>query len=186
MPREELEELCRMERTEKRRWEGVKFANFPLILEREFPNLNRRVWQFGGRYFTLTNWGGVEYQGRFRFYTLNLDPEEILARIWDLKEVEERGPIINAKGERIEVVRCYYSLLPSSHETPKYWARFIGGHFKYTLRGIGRNRDYQEIAPPGAEVVCTTSNRCRSGRYGAYASLVLFPEPWEPEEEGVY
>ncbi|MEN3051324.1 MAG: hypothetical protein ABC596_05880 [Candidatus Methanosuratincola petrocarbonis] len=160
-------------------WKGVKFQSFPLVLQKD--TKGSRVWIFGGRYFSLTgHWAGVEYEGRYRFHTPHLEPEEIIGTIWDLRKMEERVKIIDSKGERLELEREYFCLSPSQEEKPQWYATFLGGHYKYTLAGLGRDRNYrQSIENNAGVVIAKTSNHCRSKRYGSSAALVLTRKPPE-------
>ncbi len=177
-----------MDRKTIREWEGVKISNFPLVIDKDLTHKNERKWVFGGRYFTITgHWAGVSYLGRYVFYTPLLDEDEIISRVWDLREVEEKGEIINAKGEKLTISRRYYCLEPSESQVVKYHARFVGGHYKTTLKGYGRDRDYsQNTKNNDAEIICKTSNSSRSGRFGSYACLVISSSPIYVEEEGVF
>lgn len=163
---------------------GVKFETFPLVLERRGKNTD--VYIFGGRYFSIfpNNWKGVSYEGRYRFHVPS--EKDMTEGIWDVKKLKEKVLIIDAKGERVELEREYFTIYPSDEEKPRYYADFIGGYRKTTLSGVGRDRNYSEhVENEDAEVLATTSNSCRSGRYGSFASFVISSTPIEVEGKGV-
>ena len=163
---------------------GVKFHSFPLILEKRCKNTD--VYIFGGRYFSIfpNNWKGVSYEGRFRFHVPS--EKDMTEGIWDLKKIKEKVLIVDAKGERVEIERVYFTIYPSDEETPKYFADFIGGYRKTTMLGVGKDRNYSEyVVNEDAEVLATTSNSCRSGRYGSHTSFVISSTPIEVEGKGV-
>jgi len=99
--------------------------------------------------------------------------------------MRERVVITYAKGERKELEREYFTMVKSELETPHDWAAFIGGYHKHTLRGIGRNRNYNQYVEGEIEVVATTQNQCRSGRYGNWASFIIATHPLDVQERGV-
>jgi len=166
-------------------WEGVKFQNFPLNLEKT--TQNGRIYIFGGRNYSATGeWGGVDYRGRYRFHTPILNPEEICEGVWTFSKMWEKVDIINAKGEKGTVQREYFTLQPYEG-TIQHYVAFIGGHYKTTFAGFGRNRNYYEYVPnTDVEVIATTSNSCRSGRFGSFGVMVIASEPIEIGSEGVF
>lgn len=167
-------------------WEGVKFQNFPLILDKVTNGSN--VYAFGGRDYSVTgHWGGSQYSGRYRFHTPHLKPEEIIDRVWVLTKMWERVSAVNTKGEKEEREREYFTLSLYEGE-PQFWVVFIGSHYKTTLKGYGKNRDYEEyvVSPEQYEVLATTSNCCRSGRFGSSGAMIIAPEPIEIGSEGVF
>lgn len=163
---------------------GVKFRSFPLILEKRGKNTD--IYIFGGRYFSIfpNNWKGVCYEGRYRFHVPS--EKDITKGIWDLKKMKEKVFIVDAKGESLELEREYFTIYPSDEDKPKFYADFIGGYRKTTILGVGRNRNYSEyVENEDAEVLATTSNSCRSGRYGSYTSFVISSTPIKVEGSGV-
>ncbi len=167
-------------------WEGVKFQNFPLVLDKVTDGSN--IYMFGGRNYSVTgHWGGVEYAGRYRFYAPHLTPEEIIDKVWTLSKMLEIVDIINTRGEKGTVQREYFTLQPYEGEI-QYYVAFIGGHYKTTLKGYGRNRNYEEyiVSPGEYEILATTSNQCRSGRFGSSGAMIIAPEPIEVGSEGVF
>lgn len=173
-------------------WKGVKFQTFPLKCLKK--TNNSLIWVFGGRYFSLFGrWEGVEYTGRYRFHT-PLPPDEnreqfVVSGLWDMRKMREWVLITNAKGERTQIQRGYFCLEPSEAARPNWYATFIGGYYKSTLRGIGQDRDYEQYVElkdgQQVEVLAVTQNTCRSGRYGNYASFVISGELMEIKEKGV-
>lgn len=168
-------------------WEGVKFQSFPL--KKAKTTKGSDIYVFGGRYFSLTtsSWAGVEYQGRHRIHCpVDADLTE---GIWALKKMQETVSIVIAAiaaGFEKEVTREYFVVFPSTLQDPQFYVDFIGGHYKSTLAGCGRDRNYQEyIENDDVEVIANTSNTCRSGRYGSYASIIISRTPLEKESEGV-
>lgn len=167
-------------------WEGVKFQNFPLVLDKITNGSN--IYVFGGRGYSVTgHWGGSQYSGRYRFHTPHLKPEEVCGGIWVLSKVWERVDVVNAKGEKEEKEREYFTLSHYDGE-PKYWVVFIGSHYKTTLKGYGRDRNYEEyiVSPEEYEILATTSNQCRSGRFGSFGVMIIASEPIEVGSEGVF
>ncbi|RLC37019.1 hypothetical protein DRH29_03300 [candidate division Kazan bacterium] len=165
-------------------WEGVKFQNFPLDEEKE--TAGSKIWIFGGRYFSLFgHWAGVSYTGRYRFHSPRVSIKEIMGKTWNLRKMKEKVLIINAKGEKKEIEREYFCLAEAENPEPRFYACFIGGYYKRTLRGIGRDRSYRQFVEGEAEVLATTENSCRSGRYGNYASFIISENPLKIESEGV-
>ena len=165
-------------------WEGVKFQNFPLDMEKE--TAGSKIWIFGGRDFSLFGcWAGVRYTGRYRFHTPHVSSKEILEKTWDLRKMRERVQIVDAKGEKKEIEREYFCLTEADDHMPQFYACFIGGYYKRTLAGVGRNRSYRQYIEGKAEVLATTANSCRSGRYGNYASFVISENPLKIESDGV-
>ena len=164
-----------MSRMEIRKWEGVKFQNFPLHLHKETEGSN--VYVFGGREYSITgHWGGVVYSGRYRFHVPKNVP--ILEGVFTLSKKLERVKII-AKEREEKLEREYFTLTSSGGE-PRYWVVFIGGWDKYTLSGIGASRMYEQyVEADDVEVIAETSNRCRSGRFGAWAKMLIAPHPIE-------
>jgi len=166
-----------------RNWKRVKFQNFPLALFKETKGSN--IYIFGGRYYSVTGeWGGVSYSGRYRFHVPpKIKLEDVPKGLWDLVEKQEEF-VSPANGEK--VIRIYYTLQPTEGK-PQHFAAFLGGHFKTTLSGYGRDRDYKETtSTKGYEVIAQTSNSCRSGRFGAIGSFVIAKEPIEIEPVGVF
>lgn len=165
-------------------FKGVKFESFPLVLEKRGKNTD--IYIFGGRDFSIfpNNWKGVSYEGRYRFHVPS--EKDMTEGIWDVKKLKEKVLIIDAKGERVELEREYFTIYPSDEEKPRYYADFIGGYRKTTLSGVGRDRNYSEyVVNEDAEVLATTSNSCRSGRYGSFASFVISSSPIVIKGEGV-
>lgn len=178
-------------------WEGVKFQNFPLVLDKITNGSN--IYVFGGRGYSVTgHWGGVEYTGKYRFHTPHLKPEEICNGVWVLTKMWERVDVVNAKGEKEEKEREYFTLSHYDGE-PKYWVVFIGGHYKTTFAGFGNFFGTEIITNMflipimflylfelTVEVIATTSNSCRSGRFGSFGVMVIASEPIEVGSEGVF
>lgn len=161
-------------------FKGVKFQSFPLVLEKRGKNTD--IYIFGGRYFTifLNNWAGVSYKGRYRFHVPS--GKDVTEGIWDLRKMKEKVRIVDARGERLELEREYFTIYPTSEATPKFYADFLGGYRKTTLSGVGRNINYTEYTRnEDVVVLATTSNSCRSGRYGSHASFILSSAPIEVE-----
>lgn len=161
-------------------FKGVKFQTFPLILEKRGKNTD--IYIFGGRYFSIfaNNWKGVCYKGRYRFHVPS--GKDVTEGTWTLRKMKERVSIVDAKGERLELEREYFTIYPSESDEEKFYADFIGGYRKTTISGVGRDRYYSEqIKNKDVEVLATTSNNCRSGRYGSYASFVISSTPIEVE-----
>ena len=166
-------------------FKGVKFESFPLVLEKRGKNTD--IYIFGGKYFSIfpNNWKGVCYEGRYRFH-IPTGVEDITEGIWDLKKMKEKVSIVDAKGERLELEREYFTIYPSELDEEKFYADFIGGYRKTTLSGVGRDRNYSEYTKnKDVLVLATTSNSCRSGRYGSFASFVISSSPIVIEGEGV-
>jgi hypothetical protein len=164
-------------------YEGVKFQNFPLVEQKK--GKNSTIWIFGGRYFSLFGvWEGVEYSGRYRFHV----PSGKLATdgIWNLRKMWERVQITDAQGIRKELEREYFVLEPSELDTPRFFAAFIGGYYKWTFLGVGRDRDFRQyVDDPTVMVLASISNSCRSGRYGNFANFVIASNPIEVQSMGV-
>jgi len=162
-------------RMEIRKWEGVKFQNFPLKLHKRTNGSD--VYIFGGREYSITgHWGGVVYSGRYRFHV----PKDtnILEGVFMLSKMLEKVKVISKNGEQ-ELEREYFTIFPCEGE-PKFWAVFIGGYDKHTLSGIGASRMYEQyVEADDVEVIAETSNRCRSGRFGAWAKMLIAPHPIE-------
>lgn len=161
-------------------FKGVKFQSFPLVLEKRGKNTD--IYIFGGRYFSIfaNNWRGVRYEGRYRFHIPS--GKDVTEGIWDLRKMKEKVRIVDARGERLELEREYFTIYPTSEAIPKFYADFIGGYRKTTLSGVGRNINYIEYTRnEDVVVLATTSNSCRSGRYGSYASFVISSTPIEIE-----
>lgn len=171
-------------------WEGVKFYNFPLIFKKACKNMDICI--FGGKYFSVTNpsWAGVVYEGKYKFYIpTGTTEEELREGVWGLRKMQETVDALNCKGEKIRITGEYFVIYPIQETEVKYYAGFIGGHYKYTLSGCGRDRNYSEYAVQDdaeIEVLATTKNRCRSGRFGSYASFIISDSPFEVVREGVY
>ena len=178
-------------------WEGVKFQNFPLNLEKT--TQNGRIYIFGGRNYSVTGeWGGVDYRGRYRFHTPILNPEEICEGVWTFSKMWEKVDIVNAKGEKGTVQRECFTLQPYEG-TIQHYVAFIGGHYKTTFAGFGNFFGTEIITNMflipimflylfelTVEVIATTSNSCRSGRFGSFGVMVIASEPIEVGSEGVF
>lgn len=165
-------------------WEGVKFQSFPL--KKAKTTKGSDIYVFGGRYFSVTDggWAGVEYQGRYRIHCPT--DADLAEGVWDVNKIQETVDVVTATGCQKEVIREYFTVFPSTLQDTQFYIDFIGGHFKTTFAGIGRDRNYKEyIENDDVEVIANTSNTCRSGRYGSYASIIISRTPLEKESEGV-
>ncbi len=183
-----------IKREEKEKWEGVKFENFPFLKEKECKS--SIIWVFGGKEYSLfdTSWCGNVYTGRTRFITPKISKREIISRLWDLtlmrEKVTQRVKIRDDNNNVI--VKCniternYFKVEESTSKIPAHYVRVVGGYFKYTLSGRGRDRNFHQIVQnEDYAVIAETSNTCHSGRYGSSASIALAPSPIEVEDEGI-
>lgn len=171
-----------LERKALEQYHGVKFQNFPLVREKD--TKGSTVWIFGGREFSIFGcWAGVEYEGRYRFHA-PVDAD-LTQGTWDVRKMKERVLISDANGESKELEREYFCIEPSERERPQFYAAFIGGYWKTTFAGVGRDRDFEQYVEGEVTVLARTVNRCRSGRFGNRASFIIAGHQFEIEERGV-
>jgi hypothetical protein len=164
-------------------WDGVLIQN--PISWRKVTREGLPAFQYGGPHFGT--WGGTVASGEFFFYVY-------CAEIDFTKPVRIKKMKKTWRGFGREASTTYFVVEPTDAQ-PRWWLYELKSWYKTTLKGYGRDRDYQEHLEPQVEPqafsndveiteLIQVESRCRSGRYGNKYRLILTRVPCQIVGEG--